>query len=112
VPQKFKEDPSLGAWVNTQRKLFKNGKMDQERETRLGEISFDFAPGNKGKKHVSHCQTNPVETESAEVDVLRRASRVLTFTSKYRTTLCTMAGFSVIVIVQHVYSNHVRYESS
>jgi hypothetical protein len=42
VPHKFKEDPSLSGWVETQRNLFKNGIMNQERKARLEEIGFIF----------------------------------------------------------------------
>jgi hypothetical protein len=37
---RHKEDPSLGSWVDKQRKNFKNGIMDQERKTKLNEIGF------------------------------------------------------------------------
>jgi hypothetical protein len=49
VPQKYKEDPSLGNWVGKQRENFKNGRMDQERKPRLEEIGFDFSPKEKSK---------------------------------------------------------------
>jgi hypothetical protein len=44
VPHAYKEDPSLGIWVDSQRTVFKTGKMDLERKMRLDEICFDFAP--------------------------------------------------------------------
>jgi hypothetical protein len=40
VPHKYKEDPSLGRWVDSQRSVFNTGKMDLEREKRLDEIDF------------------------------------------------------------------------
>jgi hypothetical protein len=41
MPLRYKEDPPLShSWVETQRKHFKNGVMDQERKARLEEIGF------------------------------------------------------------------------
>jgi hypothetical protein len=42
VPEKYKEDPSLGRWVCSQRALFKAGKMGPERKRMLEEIGFEF----------------------------------------------------------------------
>jgi hypothetical protein len=42
VPQKYKENPTLGVWVNNQRTCFKSGKSDPERKRMLVEIGFDF----------------------------------------------------------------------
>jgi hypothetical protein len=42
VPQKYKEDPSLGRWVKRQRFRFKNGIMDEEQKRMLMRIGFEF----------------------------------------------------------------------
>ena len=39
VPQRY-SDQQLGAWVNTQRKAKKRGKLLPERERRLTEVAF------------------------------------------------------------------------
>jgi hypothetical protein len=49
VPQKYEEDPPLGMWVQTQRTRFKNGKMDQERTQKLGDIGFEFVHEDRAK---------------------------------------------------------------
>jgi hypothetical protein len=42
VPQKYKEDPSLGKWIINQQHIFKTGKMDPGRKRRLDEIGLVF----------------------------------------------------------------------
>ena len=42
VPQKYKENPSLGHWVNTQRKRFKSGKLSDERIAQLEAIGLEW----------------------------------------------------------------------
>jgi hypothetical protein len=54
VPHKYKEDPSLGIWVRTQRALFKAGTLDQERKRTIDEIGFDFNP--KGLEDIWNLQ--------------------------------------------------------
>jgi hypothetical protein len=50
MPRGYDEDPNLGVWVSTQRRVFKNGKLDQERKGMLDEIGFDFNPMDKEKE--------------------------------------------------------------
>ena len=42
VPQGWSEDPKLGRWVSTQRKLYKNGKLSPERIQRLKSVGFEW----------------------------------------------------------------------
>ena len=42
VPQRYKENPSLGHWVNKQRTSFKSGKLSDERISDLDAIGFDW----------------------------------------------------------------------
>ncbi|OEU09122.1 hypothetical protein FRACYDRAFT_154308, partial [Fragilariopsis cylindrus CCMP1102] len=40
VPQEYKEDSKLGRWVKTQRQLFENNKLLEERLDKLDSIGF------------------------------------------------------------------------
>ena len=40
VPAGYKENPSLGAWVNNQRTLWKKGGLDPEREQMFVDLGF------------------------------------------------------------------------
>ena len=40
VPARYKVNPSLGQWVNDQRKAYKNGKLSKERIESLQEVGF------------------------------------------------------------------------
>ncbi|OEU15745.1 hypothetical protein FRACYDRAFT_269474 [Fragilariopsis cylindrus CCMP1102] len=40
VPFKYKKDPKLGSWANTQRWKFKNNELSEERINHLESISF------------------------------------------------------------------------
>ena len=42
VPNKWKDDPSLGQWCQTQRKVYKNNKLSPERIKRFEEIGFEW----------------------------------------------------------------------
>jgi len=42
VPNKWKDDPSLGQWCQTQRRVYKNNKLSPERIKRLEEIGFEW----------------------------------------------------------------------
>ena len=56
VPKTYKESPNLGQWVVHQRVLWKNRKLDPEREKTLADLGFDFEntkgkmKGKKGKQ--------------------------------------------------------------
>jgi hypothetical protein len=52
----YEEDPKLDAWINNQRLIFKTGKMDSERERRLGEIGFEFNVKDKAKEETWNLQ--------------------------------------------------------
>ena len=43
VPQRYKENPSLGIWVNTQRHRFKSGKLPDEQIAQLEAIGFQWS---------------------------------------------------------------------
>jgi hypothetical protein len=47
VPAHYSLDPQLGRWVDKQRTIFKNGKMDVERQAKLDELAFDFSVREK-----------------------------------------------------------------
>jgi hypothetical protein len=47
VPAHYSLDPQLGRWVRKQRELFKNDKMDVEREAKLAKIGFEFSVQDK-----------------------------------------------------------------
>jgi hypothetical protein len=47
VPKRYSLDIKLGRWVQRQRALFKNDKMDVEREAKLAEIGFEFSVQDK-----------------------------------------------------------------
>jgi hypothetical protein len=49
VTQRYSLDPQLGRWVDTQRRRFKNGRMDVEREAKLDELGFKFSVRDKAK---------------------------------------------------------------
>eukprot|EP00956_Cyclotella_meneghiniana_P036683 scaffold129003_cov20-Cyclotella_meneghiniana.AAC.1 len=42
VPQNFVQDPSLGKWVNRQRKRYNNGGMEQDKFNKLKKIDFQW----------------------------------------------------------------------
>ena len=42
VPQRYKDNPSLGRWVGTQRIAYKEHKMSQERIDLLNQLNFDW----------------------------------------------------------------------
>jgi superfamily II DNA or RNA helicase len=42
VPNKWQENPQLGAWVSTQRQCLKDGTLSPERQRRLDEIGFHW----------------------------------------------------------------------
>jgi hypothetical protein len=44
VPHSYKENPSLGAWVNNQRANWKNGKLDPKQKKLLADRGFVFDP--------------------------------------------------------------------
>jgi hypothetical protein len=44
VPKKCKNNPSLGVWVDTQRQLYKAGKLSDERIQKLGDVRFEWDP--------------------------------------------------------------------
>ncbi len=44
VPQRYPENPTFGAWVNTQRKLYRKGLLDSVRKNRLSQIGFVWEP--------------------------------------------------------------------
>jgi hypothetical protein len=56
MPNKYKEDPSLGSWVERQRAFFKTGKIVAERKAKLDEIGFDFNPTGMANKHIWNLQ--------------------------------------------------------
>ena len=51
VPRSY-ANQTLGRWVNTQRKAFKNGKLSDERVRKLDDIGFEGEPRKKNE-HVS-----------------------------------------------------------
>lgn len=65
VPFGYKKDPSLGSWVNSQRNLYKKGKLNPERVQMLRDIGFIFELNRdwnltiplleKFKKEYGHC---------------------------------------------------------
>ena len=42
VPRQYEEDPQLGAWLNTQRKFFRKGRLRQDRKERLESIGMEW----------------------------------------------------------------------
>ena len=42
VPQYYKEDPNLGAWVVTQRQCYKNKELSKKRTNYLESIGFNW----------------------------------------------------------------------
>jgi hypothetical protein len=50
VPTHYSLDPQLGHWVQWQRGLFKNGRVDVERKAKLDEIGFEFSVKNKANE--------------------------------------------------------------
>jgi hypothetical protein len=44
IPQEYKPNPPLGEWALAQRKHFKNGKLSQERITKLNELGYCWDP--------------------------------------------------------------------
>ena len=44
VPSEWGDNPVLGRWVGTQRRLYKSGKLADERVRRLDEIGFEWDP--------------------------------------------------------------------
>jgi len=44
VPANWPENPSFGAWVTTQRKTFKSGKLPPDRVARLEALGFEWDP--------------------------------------------------------------------
>jgi hypothetical protein len=53
VPNRYKEDPPLGFWVDKQRAVFKKGRMDLERKTKLDELGFEFSVRDKAKLEIA-----------------------------------------------------------
>ena len=51
IPQIYKEDLQLGRWVNTQRSVYKNKKMMEERKRLLNSISFVWEDSRTGKNN-------------------------------------------------------------
>jgi hypothetical protein len=47
VPRGFKEDPSLGIWVKTQRKLYQRGKLPAHRKEKLESVEFTWSLQNR-----------------------------------------------------------------
>mmetsp|Transcript_1101 Transcript_1101/g.2411 ORF Transcript_1101/g.2411 Transcript_1101/m.2411 type:complete len:258 (-) Transcript_1101:1689-2462(-) len=45
VPQRYENNPCLGAWVSKQRLYFFKSKLSRNRQELLGKIGFDWAPG-------------------------------------------------------------------
>jgi hypothetical protein len=43
VPRNYKQDPELGTWVNYQRTLHSQGRLRQDRETKLESIGFTWS---------------------------------------------------------------------
>jgi hypothetical protein len=43
VTRSYSLDPQLGTWVDTQRAVFKKGKMDFERKAKLNKIGFELS---------------------------------------------------------------------
>jgi len=43
VPQSWPENPQLGVWVNTQRKVMKKGKLSTVRQKKLGALGFEWS---------------------------------------------------------------------
>jgi len=48
VPQRYKEDPKLGSWVDTQRQSWKRGKIPDHRISKLDSIEFVWEPVKSG----------------------------------------------------------------
>lgn len=42
VPQKYKDDPILGRWVDSQRSSFKNGELPEDRQRKLDALGFSW----------------------------------------------------------------------
>ena len=66
VPNRYKEDPSLGCWVSTQRRLFKKAQkamgdgLHPERTSRLEAIGFCKFPS------LNECSRNRESLASSE----------------------------------------------
>jgi hypothetical protein len=45
VPQNYEEDPSLGRWVATQRKVYANNKLRSDRRSKLESVGFVWVLG-------------------------------------------------------------------
>lgn len=76
VPLDLVEDEfRLGSWVNHQRKFWKEGKLDEDKVTRLANVGFEFDPVFSGddldtkKKDIEHLFNLP-PTEEASDDEL------------------------------------------
>ena len=52
VPSRYKEDPKLGIWVDTQRGLRKKCKLEPERELLLAELGFVWEPHEEAWKEM------------------------------------------------------------
>jgi hypothetical protein len=50
VPGRYSLDPQLGTWVDTQRTVFKKGRMDFERKAKLYKIGFEFSRQEKANE--------------------------------------------------------------
>jgi Helicase associated domain len=46
VPQKWRQNPKLGAWVSSQRAQERGGKLSSERKARLDALGFEWSRKN------------------------------------------------------------------
>jgi ribosomal protein L24E len=61
VPQRFKQNPQLGTWVNEQRQLRKSGKLKEDRTAKLNEVGFIWEVESNMFKLPEHERDNELE---------------------------------------------------
>ena len=72
VPQRYKDNPPLGIWCNTQRALFKAGKLSTERIGKLNELGFEWAlrASRKMKREDTEPPAKRIRRENATTETL------------------------------------------